>query len=257
MVSKVSLTGGTSSSKYSFLVGPLTPQDWATPHFFTVTAVDDARAEWSRGFPSTYPDQPKASGQNGDDALRFLGISASDRTYNALEPEAGPVPVFIRDNDLPGLVVMHPFSRLPSRRVVSYRGGEAFTVEVVEGRDKVVRWGLALTSQPFGEVTVQINLSLESQGPAADWAKNTSRVATLDPDVIRFNPYNWNDQQPLACLIVDDHIMRALPSVSFAVKYEHFPFSCPWACSLSLSDFSVERYRWVVAFIYNTHICPP
>jgi len=63
----------------SALLGPITATDWMESRSFTVSAYDDAAAEWS--IADSIDEKPlhlRFEGQNGDDVLILHGVSTTD-----------------------------------------------------------------------------------------------------------------------------------------------------------------------------------
>jgi len=86
------------------MVGPFDWTNWDTPRRFTVTALEDDEAEWSRGSSlEALPLARRYPGQNGDDTLVVTGVSIDDKDYSGLA--APNVTVLVQDDEVVGVEI--------------------------------------------------------------------------------------------------------------------------------------------------------
>jgi hypothetical protein len=147
------------------LAGPITSQNWRACITISIFIKNDKLASWS-GSPTT---EQHYAGQNGDDELRFLGVSNSDSRYQGLS--APSVNVFIISLNTAGIVLTNPFQTramtLLKTTSASYVG--ATSVAILGREDSLsttgLKYGVSLGSCPCSDVVVQLALKVPSGIP--------------------------------------------------------------------------------------------
>ena len=155
-------------------VGPFTALNWYTPVNVTVSAVNDAFAEWSFSDDS---DRTRFPGHNGDDLLLVVGYSPApgDSRYHGLV--GASVVVLIQDDDEVGLELLRPARWTSSTDTFTeaWKDGQATLVSLTQGTvvldategptspafeltNQTFRYGMRLLSRPFGRVVVGVSL---------------------------------------------------------------------------------------------------
>jgi len=209
------------------MVGPFDATNWNIPQNFSVSAVDDDAAEWSRGgtgLSTWYKDM------NGDDVLAVFGISAKDERYNGLIAERN-VTAFVEDNDVVGLKLQYPYSATAATHTYATLAttmaltATEGSLEASSGFGK--SYGVSLTSQPFGDVVVTVVVAHSDHdwinaSPASAFVVTCSGAHVASPAVhaLTFTSANWNVPKRVSVLIKKDFIARPDPSFLVTLKHE-------------------------------------
>ena len=211
------------------LLGPFDFYNWDVPQVFTVSAIDDDKAEWSRGGTGGLDRAAWFEGQGGDDVLALVGVSNYDGRYNGLAASRN-VTVLVEDDDDVGIELVYPFSPAVSQHAYAV-GPAVLAADCTEGSASASHghgesYGVRLRSQPFGEVVVHVHVNYSAHAwilADRDGAFTVSSEG-MDPlapaeHTLTFTRANWRNAQRVSVLVHSDRIAR--PDKSFTVTLTH------------------------------------
>jgi hypothetical protein len=153
-------------------------------------------------------------GQCGDDSLVFEGVSETDARYAALRAMSN-VTVYVTDHRTAGVALFYPLTK--SKRPITYTGNTVLSTSATQGVDRSVRFGVALSSQPFAQVTIGVTLAIPFNNRML--TSNETRIVRVEPTSLLFTPSTWSASIPISVVIFDENIARIRSLFDVEVSY--------------------------------------